>query len=151
MTDSHDQVDKAPLPHREESTTPDLVELTQRGIDAVTACTTARKASTFSSDIVWEGVIGTFEGRAALRGLVQDWLDAYDEFELAAEEIRDLGNGVTLSVVIQRGRPRGNAGWVQYRYGAVATWVDGLVQRNTHYLDIDEARAAAERLAEGRG
>ena len=38
--------------------------------------------SLFAPEIIWEGVFRTFEGRAAARGLVQDWLDAYDEFEL---------------------------------------------------------------------
>jgi hypothetical protein len=35
----------------------------------------------------------------------------------------------------------------------VMLWVDALIVRNTVYLesDIDEARAAAERLAEERG
>jgi hypothetical protein len=33
----------------------------------------------------------------------------------------------------------------------VSTVVDGLVERMKGYLDIDEARAAAERLAEERG
>jgi hypothetical protein len=30
-------------------------------------------------------------------------------------------------------------------------WEDGLIVRVTNYTDIDEARAAAERLAEERG
>jgi hypothetical protein len=29
-------------------------------------------------------------------------------------------------------------------------WADGLIERTTAFLDIDEARAAAERLAEER-
>jgi hypothetical protein len=33
----------------------------------------------------------------------------------------------------------------------VVTWIDGLIERTTNYFDIDEARAAAERLAEERG
>jgi len=39
------------------------------------------------------------------------------------------------------------------RYAAVGEWVDGLVARISLYpgSDIDEARAAAERLAEERG
>jgi hypothetical protein len=32
----------------------------------------------------------------------------------------------------------------------VAVWHDGLIERNTVFLDIDEARAAADRLAEER-
>jgi hypothetical protein len=30
-------------------------------------------------------------------------------------------------------------------------WEDGKIVRMTNYTDIDEARAAAERLAQGRG
>jgi hypothetical protein len=33
----------------------------------------------------------------------------------------------------------------------VLTWLDGAIERATNYFDIDEARAAAERLAEERG
>jgi ketosteroid isomerase-like protein len=135
----------------EKSRTPDLVELVQRGIDAMNARDIDAVTNLLSSDVVWKGAMGTAHGRAELRGFFQDWLSAYDEFEYAAEEIRDLGNGVTLSVLIQRGRPRGSTGWIQVRYAPVTTWVDGLVRQNTDYFDVDEARAAAERLAEEKG
>jgi hypothetical protein len=36
------------------------------------------------------------------------------------------------------------------RYAVVATWVDGMIERFTTYTNIDEGRAAAERLAEER-
>jgi ketosteroid isomerase-like protein len=136
----------------EKSTTPDLVELAQRSIDAMNAGDIDAAMNLYDSDIVWEaGTVGTFEGRAALRGFFQDWLDAYDELEMAAEEIHDLGNGVTFGVFIQRGRPRGTTGCVRVRYGAVATWLDGLLRRYTSNVDVDQARADAERLAEERG
>ena len=34
---------------------------------------------------------------------------------------------------------------------SVGVWREGLIERVTSYRDIDEARAAAERLAESRG
>jgi hypothetical protein len=68
-----------------------------------------------------------------------------------AEEILDLGNGVTLAVLIFKSRPAGSGGEVRMRYAAVEVWVEGLVVSITNYVDIDEARAAAERLAESRG
>jgi hypothetical protein len=95
-------------------------------------------------------VFQTFEGRAAARGFIQDWVDAHDEFELVAEEVRDLGGGVAFSVFIQRGRPRGATGWVQFRAASVTIVVDGLAERAAMYLDVDQARAAAERLADER-
>ena len=68
------------------------------------------------------------------------------------EEFLDLGSGVTLAVVLQRARLVGSSAFVELRYGAVITWVDGLAQRWAVYGgDIDDARAAAERLAQERG
>jgi hypothetical protein len=69
------------------------------------------------------------------------------EFKL--EEVDDLGNGVVLAVVFQEGRPAGIAGHVQQREGWVYVWVGRLIARLTVYA-IDEARAAAERLAQER-
>ena len=40
---------------------------------------------------------------------------------------------------------------MQPRYAIVAVWVEGLIVRIMNYTDIDEARGAAERLAESRG
>jgi hypothetical protein len=67
------------------------------------------------------------------------------EFEF--EDIRDVGNGVVFAVVVQNGRPVGSAGHLRQREGWVYLWVGGLIARLT-ISDIDEARAAAERLAE---
>jgi len=72
-----------------------------------------------------------------------------NRYELEAEEILDLGKGVGFRVLIQKGRPVGSSGEVQLRYAAVGVWDDGKIARLTNY--IDEARAAAERLAQERG
>jgi hypothetical protein len=63
----------------------------------------------------------------------------------------DLGSGVGFAVLVQRGRPVGSTGFVQLRQGFVAWVENGLVARITTYPDVDEARAAAERLAAERG
>jgi hypothetical protein len=40
----------------------------------------------------------------------------------------------------------------KYRSAApVSIWTDGLAERVMNYADIDDGRAAAERLAESRG
>ena len=69
---------------------------------------------------------------------------------MEAEEILDLGNGVTFAVLIFNARPVGSGGVVRFRYAAVTEWVGSAVVRETNYTDIDEGRAAAERLAESR-
>jgi hypothetical protein len=40
---------------------------------------------------------------------------------------------------------------VQWRYAQVSEWVDGVAVQSTDDLDVDEGRAAADRLAEERG
>jgi ketosteroid isomerase-like protein len=139
---------------QEEPTTPDPVELGRRSSKAVNSGDLDAMVSFFAPEAVWDLSpvgMGTFEGRAAIRGFAEDWLGAYEEFEMNAEERHDLGNGVTFSVIRQNARPVASQGHVATRYAAVAVWADGMIVRATQYSDIDEARAAAERLAEQRG
>ena len=65
----------------------------------------------------------------------------------------DLGNGVVFAVVHQEARPVGTTGYVQQREGLVWVWDKGLCVSQTVYpeAEIDEARAAAEHLAQERG
>ena len=95
--------------------------------------------------------LGVFEGRAAIRDFLEDWLGAYDDLALEVEELLDLGEGVGFEVFTQRGCPAGSTGKVHQRSARVVLAVDGLIVRLTSYVDIDEARAAAERLAQERG
>jgi ketosteroid isomerase-like protein len=135
----------------EESTTPDLVELVRRSAEAESP---DAAAGFYAPEAVWDASpwgMGVFEGKAAVRGFFEDWSASYTGLEWKAEEILDLGNAVTFAVILQQGRVAGSSGSVQLRYASVAEWRDGLMVRNTTYIDIDEARAAAERLAQERG
>jgi hypothetical protein len=58
---------------------------------------------------------------------------------------------VVFNLATQTGRLAGSDGEITFRYGSVAVWGDGLIESVTNYLDIDEARAAAERLSQDRG
>ena|SRR5436190_4748742 len=140
----------------EESTTPDLVELVRGAAEAANRRDVDALMAFYAPDALMDGtrtIGGLWRGRAAIRGLVEDWMGAYEEVEWAVEEPVDLGNGVAFAVVSQKGRPVGVAGYVQQREGWVWFWVDDLIASLTFYLeaDIDEARTAAERLAEERG
>jgi ketosteroid isomerase-like protein len=138
----------------EESTTPDLVGLTRTALEALNRRDLDAMTSFFAPDCVWdtpEGVL-TFDGRAAIRGFLEDWIAAYEEFDIDAEEILDLGNEVTFAIFNQRGRLVGSSSSeVRFRSASAAVWADGLQVRVSNYLDIDEARATAERLAQERG
>ncbi len=136
----------------EESTTPDLVELLRRAFEAANRRDLDAVASSFAPDAVFEGrALGDiFEGRAAIRSFQEEWFGAYEELEVGLEEVRDLGNGVVFAIVTQNGRLVGSTGHVRQREGWVFVWARGLVARAAVY-EVDEARAAAERLAQERG
>ena len=138
----------------EEPTTSDLVERVRRAFEAANRRDLDAVVGFFASDTVFEarGVGGPFEGRAALRSFLEDWFGAYEELEFKLADVRNLRNGVVFAVVVQEGVPAGSPGHghVRQREGWVFLWERGLIARlSTH--DIDEARAAAERLAEERG
>jgi ketosteroid isomerase-like protein len=135
----------------EESTTPDLTVLAQQIVAATNARDFDAVMSFYARDAVLDAWgIGFHEGRAATRVLYEDWWRVYEDHRQEDGEIRDLDNGVVLAVIVQRARVPDATGALHNRYAAVATWVNGLIEGHTNYQDIDEARAAAERLAEER-
>jgi hypothetical protein len=94
--------------------------------------------------------LGIHEGREAVRTFHEDWQRAYEDFEMVVTDLADLGNGLTITIFYQRGRPKGGSGFVELLFALVTTWADGLVEAVIAYTDIDEARTAAERLADER-
>jgi ketosteroid isomerase-like protein len=138
----------------EESTAPDLVELVDGAFEAVNRRDLDALMRFYAPDALVDmtRTLGVaLEGRGALRGVVEDWMAAYEEMEWAHDASLDLGNGVVFAVVRQKGRLVGTTGYVQQREGWVWVWAEGVIVNHTIYHDIDEARAAAERLAESRG
>ncbi len=133
----------------EDSTTPDLVELARAAFEAASRRDLDAVAGSFAEDATFDGrALGDhFEGRAGIRSFIEGWWGTYEELEFGLEEVRDLGNGVVFAVVVQNGRPAGGAGHLRQREGWVFVWVRGLIARLT-VLEVDEARDAAERLAE---
>lgn len=132
----------------EESRSPDLVELVNRVKDAASRRDFDALESCYAPDAVLRGTeAGTFEGAAAIRGLQEDMTSPYEEFQIQAEEIIDLGNGVTFVVIIVTGRPVGSTGEVRFRWASVAIWTNGVIEWEMRDVRIDEARTAAERLA----
>jgi len=140
----------------EEPTTPDLEEAVRRAAAAFVRRDFEPMLALYSPDVVFDGsAVGgeVFEGREAVRGFLEDWADAFEpnEHGWEYEDFRELGKGVTFDVILQRARPTGSSGFVEFRYASVITWTDSRIERITFYTNTDEARAAAERLAQERG
>ncbi len=70
---------------------------------------------------------------------------------IEVEEVSDLGNGVLFSCVREDSRLPNSEGHVEQRRGWITLWAGHKIERVTIYLDVDGARAAAERLAGERG
>jgi ketosteroid isomerase-like protein len=136
----------------EESMTPDAVELTRLAFEAANRRDLDAVISFFASDAAFEGQVGNLRGRAEIRSFLEEWFGAYEELELVLEDVRNLGSGVVFAVVVQEGALAGSAdhGHLRLREGWVFLWERGLIARRSSHEDIDEARAAAERLAQER-
>jgi len=138
----------------QEPATPDSVELTRRFVEAWTRRDLDAWMGFFAPDAVWEvPALGTsVEGAAAIRSFGEEWLIAFAEYEVQAEEILDLGNGVVFAATRQNLRPAGSGGGARLQevWVYAFVWVEGMLVQSTIYPDPDEARAAAERLAEER-
>jgi ketosteroid isomerase-like protein len=135
-------------PMADEGATPDLVEIMRR---IAGACGDPDAwADSFARDAVFLTGVGRFEGRDAIRDYVEDFWRSYDEPSFAPDEVHDLGNGVAWFSAVATGRLRGTSAEVHLRFAVVVTHAGGVVSRWTDYVTIDEARAAAERLAQER-
>jgi hypothetical protein len=136
----------------EKSTAPDLVDLTREVIEAQGIDRTMRFYAPDSVYDLSDVGLGVFEGYSAIRAFLNDWLSSYDEAEDEAEELVELSNGVVFAVVREYGHPSDSARHVQIhgRHAAVVVWADSLIVRVNIYRDVDDARAAAECLAEDR-
>ena len=138
----------------EESTTPNVVELTRRMMEAANRHDLGTVMQFQAPDGVWdlsEVGLGTYEGAAAIGGLLESWWGTWGSHLIEVEEALDLGNGVVFSSHREDSRLAGSESHVEQRVLWVIEWDNGVVKRQTGYRDIEQARAAAERLAESRG
>ena len=126
------------------------VDLVRKQLEALDRRDLDGVMNSVAEDTVLDGRVEEVEGRAAIRRFLEDWFRAWEELDFELEEVSDLGGGVVFAVVIQDGRPVGGDGRVRQREGWVYLLVGGSIARLTT-SEVDQARAAAERLAEQRG
>jgi ketosteroid isomerase-like protein len=143
-------VDTGPM--AEESTTPDLRELALQMADEASRGDLDAYMSHFAHDAVWQTRFGTrLEGTTAMRSYYEEFTGSVESYSFEILEFVDLGGGVTFSVSRQGGRLGGSASELNEHVAFAMVVVDGLIEEMATYSDVDEARAAAERLAEERG
>jgi ketosteroid isomerase-like protein len=137
----------------EESTVPDLVEVVIGLFDAADRGDWEAMIRPYAPDAVWETAAGLFDaaGASGVRSFLEDWAAMFEDWTIKVETVVDLGNGIVYSVYRQEGRPAGSTGVVMERGALIYEWVDGMIVRLIGIEYNDEARAAAERLAEERG
>ena len=136
----------------EESAAPDLVERWRQAADALGRSDFDAGLSCFAPDAVWEvrPLAISFVGAAAIRSFLEDWIGNYDEYHQELVEGHDLGNDVVFALNRQDARLAGTTSRVQELWSFTIAWRAGMIDRVIARNDIDQARAAAERLAEER-
>jgi ketosteroid isomerase-like protein len=110
---------------------------------------TLRATEAAAGDFVWD--LSTLEGwpdapqyfgREGFNEFIAKWTEAYDEFEQRVEDVIDAGDQYVVSIISQRGRPRGSQSWVHLRFGVVWTVADGEVRRGRVFRTAEEALEA---------
>jgi len=137
----------------EDSTTPEPLELTHRAYASLNRRDLDAFVGLLAPACVYDVSrfdLGTYTGPDAIRRFYEEWIGPLYEFGVVVEDIEDLGNGVIYAVQVGH---RGHAPnfSLELGGGVVGVWEHGKLARMTVYPDIDEARAAAERLAAERG
>jgi ketosteroid isomerase-like protein len=134
----------------EESARPELVELVCKQVEALDRGDLDGVMSSVTDDVVLDGRFEVVEGRAAIRDFLDEWFGVYEDLDFELEEVSHLGGGVVFAVVSQDGRLV-DGGHLRQREGWVYLCVGGSIARLTTREGVDEARAAAKRLAQERG
>jgi hypothetical protein len=134
--------------------TPDLVARLRESIEATNRRDFDRGLTAFSPDAVFDmssAGLGSFEGRAAVRRYLEEWIGSYEEQVLGEWKGEDLGNGVVFAVVRFDARPHGSDATVRERWAFTVEWAAGVIVRVIADRDVERARSAAVRLAESAG
>ena len=122
------------------------VDLIRRGYDHFER-TGEPGSDDWSPDFVWD--MSTFRGwpedreyrgREGFDRFMANWLESFDDWSIAVEELIDAGDQVVV-ILHQRGRSR--SAEVEMRFAHVWTVRDGISTRAEMYADVDEALAAA--------
>jgi ketosteroid isomerase-like protein len=133
-----------------DSTIPDPVELTGRLVEAFDRGDVDTIASFGAEDAVLRAMAFglSFEGVEAIRSFVEDWFGAFADLAFELLEVQPLGGGVVFALVHQSGSPVGALGSIEQNEGWGIAWEQGQIRQAASYIDVEQARADARRLAQ---
>jgi ketosteroid isomerase-like protein len=83
-----------------------------------------------------------YRGAEGAREWLDNWLEAWEDFEFRLDDVIDAGDRVVV-IFSQRGRGKTSGVEISNQLAAVATLSGGKVVRGALYLDIDEALGIA--------
>jgi ketosteroid isomerase-like protein len=113
----------------------------RRDVDGIVACVNA--------DLEWFPAMPVTVGEAALRGRdgIESYLrevgDAWEEYRVNLEDLREPGEDRVLALGRVVGRGAGSGGVVDAELGQIFDFRDGAISRVRTYLDHAEALRAA--------
>jgi ketosteroid isomerase-like protein len=129
------------------------LELTRQSFEAANSRDYDAIMSSYAADSVWDispSGLGKYSGPAAIRRFFEDWIGSLDRWGVEVKKMEDRGDGVVVVISEQTGWSMGGGPKVSLRHASVFVWYGGVIATATHFRNMREARAAADRLAEER-
>ena len=137
----------------DEPATPEPIDLVRQAFDAGNRHDVDAIVSFHAPEAVWDlsdQGLGSYEGAAAITGWIEDWFGTWADLRLDVLDVVELGHGVVFAQVREEGRFADGGGHAEQQRGWVILAAQGAIARTAIYLNADEARTAAERLAQER-
>jgi ketosteroid isomerase-like protein len=133
------------------------VEIVRHGWDAFERGDGEAALAPFAFDVefdvsrdIWGDVVGggLYRGVEGIADWLRDLYEAWETFEMKAEEVIDAGGDQVITVLSARGRGRASGLEVEHHPAGVATLRDGKVARLVWYPNRAEALEAVGLLRE---
>ena len=123
----------------EESTTPDLVELTRRAVEASNAGDIDAAMSFCAHDAVYDArrVGLRLEGREAIRGFLEQWRSVYEEVKI------EVPDGRVVALIRQSARGRQSGVPIVVHFFVLHTIRDGKMRKIEYFRHRADALRAA--------
>lgn len=123
------------------------VELARSGYEILNEGDRDRITELLDPDIEWEIAsdapnAGIYRGLDAVRAVIEDWLDAFEELRIEPEEFIDAGSDQVVVLVRDQGRIKGSEARIDHRFAHVWTLRDEKLVRFQSFFEKEQALEA---------